>query len=214
MSNGINKPTPRQQVKSISERVNAVEQNVARVLVAINQRFQEDGNRLNTLDEFIDALMENAGRAEILAIVNDKRVGRARTAAENEKRLLEEGIADGYITKTDKAGEKTLVVGKYVSADGNDIEPGRVQLVMPTIQGEFKTKLLGQAAGFSLDLPGGGKFVTLELYEVDEAKFNEVRNAKATKAAQDALEAAKASTEADAAAEAPAADTADESKQS
>lgn len=204
MSNGINKPTQRQQVKSISERMSGVEQNVARVLVAINQRFQEDGNRLNTLDEFIDALLENAGRAEILAIVNEKRVARARAAAENEKRLLDEGVADGYILPAEKAGEKSLIVGKYVTADGNDVEPGRLQLVMPTVQAEFKTKLLGQQAGFSVDLPGGGKFVVLELYEIDEAKANEVQNAKAAKAAQDAIEAAKASATTDETAEATA----------
>lgn len=208
MSNGINKQSPRQAVKSISERMSTVEQNVAKALAAIDRQFQIDSNRLNTLVEFVDALLENVGRAEVLAIVNEKRVARARAASENEKRLLEEGIADGYVLKAEKAGEKTLIVGKYVKPDGEDVEPGRVQLVMPTTQAEFKEKLLGQETGFSMDLPGGGKFVILELYDVDEAKANEVQNEKAAKAAQDAIDAAKTSTEADEAAEAtaPAAD--------
>lgn len=209
MSNNINKSSQRQQVKSISQRVSDVEKNVGRALAAVSQRFQEDGNRLNTIDEFVDALIEQAGREDIFAIVNEKRVARARAAAENEKRLLDEGIADGYVLPAEKIGERTLIVGKYVSPDGNDVEPGRVQLVMPTVQAEFKAKLLGQQAGFAMDLPGGGKFLAQELYEVDEAKANEVQRAKAAKATQDAIDAAKAADAQDVAAEAPAAPAAE-----
>lgn len=189
MSNGLNKPSVRNQTKSLSDRVGGIEQNFARVLFGINQRFQGTDQRLVTLEELVDAAIELHGRDEIARIVDAKRVERAQALAAQEKATLQQAVEDGYAVAAEKAGERSIVVGKYVNADGTVIEPGRAQLVMPGIQPQFREKLLGQPVGTAVELPDGGKFVLDEIYEVDEAKAIEIQAKRAAAAAQAAGEA-------------------------
>jgi hypothetical protein len=192
MSNGLNKPSTRQQTKSLSERLGALEENFARVLFGINQRFQGIDQRLVTLEELVDGLMEQNGRGEIERIVDAKRLERAHALAAQERATLDQAVVDGYASAVEVAGARSIVIGKYLDAQGVTIEPGRAQLVMPGIAPHFREKLLGQGAGTSIDLPDGGKFVVVEIYEVDEAKAIEVQAKKAAAAAQAAGEVATA----------------------
>lgn len=202
MSNGLNKPGLRAQTRSISQRVETIEQNMARFLYAVNQQGQQQGSKIVELQEKVEALMELAGAEDVMSIINEKRVEKARAQAAEEKASLEQGIADGYILAAETIGEKSLLVGRYVAADGTVTEPGRSQLVMPGILPHFREILLGQSVGFKLvDLPEGAHFEVQEIYNVDEAKANEVMQAKqqaqAEAAAKAAEEAAKADETAD-----------------
>ena len=171
------------QVKSLSERVTNIEENFARVLFGLNQRFQGVDQRIGVVEEIADAMMDLHGREEVERQMNENRIVRARAQSEREKATLEQGIAEGYVTLAEKVGEKSIVVGKYLDSVGTVIEPGRAQLVMPRIAPEFREKRLGQAAGTTLDLPDGGKFVLDEAYDIDEKKALEVQAAKASAAA-------------------------------
>lgn len=212
MSNGINKPSQRQQVRSISQRVESLEQNMARFLFAVNQQNQQIATDMNNAKEQLEALIELNGVEEVQRIINEKRVEKARVQAAQEKASLDEGIADGYVLTSEKIEEKSLIVGRYVGKDGTVVEPGRAQLVMPGIAPQYREKLLGQTVGFKLtDLPDGGSFEVLEIYNVDEAKANEVIQAKqkaqAEAAAKAAEEVAKADEATDTAEAAPAVET-------
>jgi hypothetical protein len=185
------------QVKSLSERVTNLEEHLAKLLFGLNQRFQGVDQRLATVEEIADAVMDLQGRNEVERQMDESRVVRARELAAFEKAKLEQGIADGYVVQAEKVGEKSIVIGKYVDTAGNVIEPGRAQLVMPGIAPQFREKLLGQTAGVVLDLPDGGKFVLDAAYDVDEKKALEVQAAKAAAATEQAGETAASDEAAD-----------------
>ena len=194
---GLNKPSVRQTQRSLSDRVGGLEQNLARVLFGINQRFQASDQRLITLEDLVEALVNLQGAQDVQAFVNEKRVERAHEAAAKEKASLEEGITDGFVLKAASVGDKSIIVGKYFNAEGKVIEPGRAQLVIPGVQPQFKELLIGKTTGTVLDLPNGEKFELTEIYEVDEEKAREVMKAKAEKAAADATTAAGEAAAAD-----------------
>ncbi len=201
MSNGLNKTPTKQAVRSLSDRVGGLEQNVARALIGIQGRFEGFEGRLSPVEELVDALVDIQGRAEVERLVDERRIARARALAEQEKNTLEGGVRDGYVTAAEVVGEKSIIVGKYVNADGVVIEPGRAQLVIPGVAPQFREKLVGKGAGTVLDLPNDETFELLEIYEVDNEKYQKF---VAEKQAAAVNEAAKAAGEAASAAEAEA----------
>lgn len=202
MSNG--KPGIRQEQRSISSRLSGLEQNFTRFLIGANGRIQNHDERLATGEEKLEALIELAGLDEITAVIDRRRVERARAESAQEKGRLEEGVADGYLTTIEKVAERSLVVGRLIDKEGQVIEPGRLQVAVPTIKPEFKSQLLDQAVGVLIDLNNGTKFELLEIYNVDEEKAKAVFEAK-QKAAQEAAAAiAKAEAGEPATEEAPA----------
>jgi hypothetical protein len=188
MSNDLNKPSQRTQVRGLTERVTSLEQNVARVLFGVNQRFQGFDQRMSSQEEIVAALVELNGVEEIERIINEKRIERARQQAKSEQDSLNEGIADGYIIPVEKVGKKSIIVVRYFDKDGKIIEPGRAQLVMPGVKPDFQEKLLGQSVGLKLDLDGGGWVELMEIYDVDEVKAAEVDAAKQKAAAEKAAD--------------------------
>lgn len=184
--------------RTLTERLTELEKGFAQVLFKINQRFSGLDAGLLEANEAIEALVELASsNEEVQRIITRNRIARARAQAAKEKESLEEGVKEGFLTVSEKVGERTLLVGRYSDKDGKVEEPGRVQLAMPAVAEPFRGKLLGQAAGASLDLPTGGKFELLEAYEVDDVKYREVMLAKQKAAQEAATQAAKAQGDAD-----------------
>lgn len=179
MGGNVVKQGLRQQQRSLSERITALEQGFARVLFSINQRLSAFEQRFAMLTEQIEALVELNGIEDVQRIISEKRLERARAASEQEKASLEEGIRDGYVLGAETVGEKSVLVGRYVGKDGGVEQPGRTQLVMPGLKEEFREKLLGQSVGYKLDLPNGSHFDLQEIYNIDEEKAKEVEAAKA-----------------------------------
>lgn len=191
MSGNVVKQGLRQQQRTLSERITNLEQGLAQVLFKINQRFGGVDQRLATLEEQVEALIELGNREDVQQVINDKRIERARAQSAQEKASLEEGVKDGYIVPAEAIGERTILVGRYVDKDGTVEEPGRAQLVMPGIAPQFREKLLTQAAGFKLETPNGGHFEVQEIYEVDEQAHRAFQEAKAKEAAEAATKAAQ-----------------------
>lgn len=189
MSNGLNRPSARAQAKSLSERVSGLEQNFARFLFGINQRLVATDQRLVTNEELIDAVIELQGRDEVMRLVDERRLARAKALAEQEKATLDRGIIDGYVSAAEKVGARSIIVGKYLDSAGNVIEPGRTQLAIPGIEPEFRQLLLGNPVGTTIDLPDG-QFVLQEIYEVDEKKALELQAKSAAAAVAEAGETA------------------------
>lgn len=199
MSNGLNKPSARQAQKSLSDRLTTAEgnidglnQNVARALLGINQRFNEHNGRLITTEELVDALVDIQGREEVERLVDERRLERAEKLAAQEKGSLDQAISDGYVLAAEVAGEKSVIIGKYLASDGSVIPPGRAQLVMTGVQEQFRNQLLGKGVGTKLDLADGGKFELTEIYEVDDEKYQAFVAAKQAAAVNEAAQAAAA----------------------
>lgn len=179
----------RSQQRSLSDRIGTMEQSVAKMLFGINQRFMGSDQQINELIEKVDALVQLQGAEDVSAYIANARIERARAASAQEQASLEEAIKDEIVKPAEAAEERSLIVGRYYHKDGSVQEPGRAQLVMPGVQAEARAKLLGQKAGFVLDLPDGSKFELLEIYSVDEERAVKLREER-QKAALDAATAA------------------------
>lgn len=181
----------RQQQKSLSERITVLERAMAQLTTGVQQTLIELRQKQQDADDIGEALTRLNGKNEVDAEVKAIRIERLQAQANAEKDSLEAGVKDGFIVPTDKAEEKSVIVGRYLDTTGAVQEPGRSQLVMPGIQEAFRAKLMGQGAGTVLDLPNGAKFEVQEIYNVDEAKYAEVQ-AKRNAEMQAAMTAAQA----------------------
>lgn len=184
MGNSVIKPSMRQQQRSLTERMSTMEEQVARILFGVNQRFSGNDSRLRSVEELVEALIELNGDQDVRRIVREKQIERAQQAADAERKSLEEGVKDGYIIKSDVTSKRSLIVGRYISATGEVEEPGRTQLVMPGVDPKFQELLLGKGVGATLDLPNGSKFELTEIYEVDDAKFKALQKERTKKQAE------------------------------
>ncbi len=197
MSNVI-KQGLRQQQRTLSERITALEQGLAQVLYKINQRFGSLDTGLVEANEKIEALIELLSSTdEVQRVVQRKRLEQAQAQVEREKAALAEGVKEGYLVMADKVGERSLITGRYIDASGKVEEPGHTQLAIPGVALQFKEKLLGQSVGTFLDLPTGGKFELVAIFEVDDAKYKEVMEARAKAQADAAQKAAEVQGNAD-----------------
>ncbi len=187
MSNGA-KASLRNTQRSFSGRLDGLEQNFTRFLIGVNNRVQNHEQRLSNLEEKVEALIELNGPVEVEAAVNRLRLERSRAEVAIEKAKLDEAIADGYVMAVEKVEERSLVVGRYLDETGTVVEPGRLQIPVPTVKAEFKDQLIGASVGAVIDLQNGTKFELTEIYNVDEAKAQEVAAAK-QKTAEDAAQA-------------------------
>lgn len=199
MSNGINKPTIRQtskalteQLKEMGQRVAVLEQNHARIVFGVNEKNQAIAGDFQTLRDTVNAIVKAAGiQEQVEALVKQAMTERARSQAAEEATALKRGVEDGYMVPAEFVGPKSLIVGKFVDASGQDVEPGRAQFVFPGLEESFKQQLAGKAAGTEVSVDGG-KFVLQEVYEIDVQKMQELRMKLQQAATADAVAKAAA----------------------
>lgn len=180
------------KTRSLSERMDAMEQQIARMLFGVNSRLEQDGSRLSNLEEIAEALTTLNGKQQVAELIQQLRNTRAREKAEAEKKLLEQGVADGYIISAEKVGTNTLLVGRYLDKDGKVVEPGRTQVAYKGVDPRFQQLLLEKTAGEKIDIGEGNSFELLEIYSVDDEKFLQVQEEKRRAAAQEAMDRAAA----------------------
>ena len=182
---------------SLNQKIKGLEQNLGRLIVGINQKFSTIEQRLGTTEEAVEALTEIQGKEEVLALIAELRAAKAQQASDQEKTSLETAITDGYVVTAAAVEARSLIVGRYTDPQGNILPPGRAQLVVPNVQPQFASQLLGKPVGTKLTLPDGHTFELQEIYTVDEAKAAEVMAAKQEAANAAAVAAAAATAAAD-----------------
>jgi hypothetical protein len=168
MSNGLQRVSQRKQVRSALERIDALEQELPRLGMAVDQALQVNGRRLGELASVLEAVVELLGASTVDAKIKEVADSKTMANMERAKQALEDALAKGELVKSETVTEKSLVVGREIDKNGSPIFPGRVQLTYGGIRPEFQEKLKGQAAGFSVETPRGNKFEVLEVYEVVE----------------------------------------------
>lgn len=174
MGNSVNRQISQNQqkkaVRSALDRIESLEKDLIGLVNGINQVVGPLAQKMPVLEEIVQALVGQVGQEQVDSAIQAARTKRAQEASDASKAMLEEAIKAGSVVPTDKVTEKSVLVGEESDKDGNVIHPGRVQLTYDTIKPEFKTQLLGQEAGFSVDTPAGGKFKVTEVYNmVDKA---------------------------------------------
>jgi len=150
------------------ERLDQVEKTVMNIVSAVNNSLSQVSQQLAGITEVLDAVVQTLGQETIQKVMTENRTAKAEAQAEAEKEALQELVAKGDIKAVEKVTEKCIVVGRETDKDGAVRVPGRAQVAFARIDPNFQPALLGQAPGFSLELPTGGKFEVLEVYEVVE----------------------------------------------
>lgn len=150
------------------ERLDQVEKTIPQLISAINNSLGGLNQTVNAQGEVLEAVVSLLGKDVIEANIADRRLVRATEAMESEKAALEQLKEKGDLAVTEKVTEKSIIVGREFLADGTLRHPGRAQVAYMRVDPEFQGKLLDQAVGYVIELPKGGKFEIVELYEVVE----------------------------------------------
>jgi hypothetical protein len=145
-----------------------VEKTVGNIVGAVNNSLGQVSQQLSGITEVLDAVVQTLGAETIQKVMTESRQAKAEAQAQAEEAALKELLSKGDIAVAEKISEKSIVVGRETNPDGTVRVPGRAQVAFARIDPNFQAAFLGQAAGFSLDLPTGGKFEVLEVYEVVE----------------------------------------------
>jgi hypothetical protein len=156
----------KKRIKSATERLEAIEGEVPRLIAGVNNGFSNLETRLNEMTEILNAIAQLHGEAEVSAKVAENRIERAVQAAQRQKEGLEKAIIDGRVVVTDTVGPKSVVVCKETDKDGNATTPGRVQLEFGQIRPEFQEKFLGKGTGVKVEAPNGNILEVVEVYNL------------------------------------------------
>jgi hypothetical protein len=168
------------------ERLDQVEKTVGNIVGAVNNSLGQVSQQLSGITEVLDAVVQTLGAETIQKLMTESRQAKAEAQAQAEEAALKELLAKGDIKATEKISEKSIVVGRETAKDGTVRIPGRAQVAFARIDPNFQSAFLGQGPGFSLDLPNGGKFEVLEVFEVVEKADSPPADAPAATATEPA----------------------------
>lgn len=150
--------------KSALERIDLLENEIPRLISAINGAFEQLNERVGSLAKLVEAVVETVGAEQVeqsLKAIEDRKIELQLSAAKAE---LDSQVAAGNMLKVEVVGEKSLIVGREFDREGVLIPPGRAQIMFASIKPEYQEKLKGQQAGFMFETVGG-KFEVMEVYD-------------------------------------------------
>lgn len=148
------------------DRLDAVEKTIPDLISAINNSLGGLNQQLNAQGEVLEAVVSLLGQETVQNTIKETRERKATELMEQEKKAMEELKASGAIAASETVTEKSIIVGREFNPDGSVRHPGRAQVPFARVDQNFKEALLGKSVGFVMDLPTGGKFEVVELYEV------------------------------------------------
>ncbi len=150
------------------ERLDQLEKTVGNIVGAVNNSLGQVSAQLSGITEVLDAVVQTLGAETIQKIMTENRAAKAEAQALAEEQALKELLDKGDLKVAEQITERSIVVGKESDKEGNIRPPGRAQVPFARIDPNFQAAFLGKGAGFSLDLPTGGKFEVTAVYEVVE----------------------------------------------
>ena len=162
--------------KSLSGRVEDLEQNFGQVLGTLNQKFQNIEQRLTNMELTAEALATIAGMDEVLAARTTIAAKRKADQIAKDTAELDAGVADGYMVPEEVVNENSFIVGKITQ--GDTVTEPRVQDIMPKIDKAVQEKLMGKKVGETVEFVNNSLFELTGIYRVDQEKFKEVAAAK------------------------------------
>lgn len=154
------------QVKSALERIDTLEQELPRIVMAVNEALVGQNEKTGQLANIVEAVVELFGAETVDAKIKEISDRKTMAKLEDAKVKLTEAIQKGEVVKADVITDKSLVVGREFDGEGNVVFPGRAQLQFAGIKPEFQEKLLGAGVGTTLETGEGRKFEVTEVYDV------------------------------------------------
>lgn len=156
------------RIQDLTARMEEYEKSMTQLIPSINNALGSINQQLSAQAEVLEGVVESFGRDKVEAAVKASRERRIQQTMESEKKALEDLRASGELVAVPLVTEKSVIVGREYDADGSVRVPGRVQVAYSRVDPQFQTKLLDQPPGTTFELPNGGKFEVLEVYEVVE----------------------------------------------
>lgn len=190
MSNFAKHASMKAQAKNTAERLDQLEQAVARVLVTINKRFEQQEEKFSILDEFMMALTQLVPGVEDK--VEENRLAASKAEQDRAEAELRQGVAEGYFVAANTIDEQSIVVGIEKTAAGEFVGPGRFHVPMPKIDPSYREQLLGKETGAVITTSIGGTFEVVEIYSVNVDKYRSFVEARMQAAMQSSLDQAAA----------------------
>lgn len=155
----------RQKTRTALDRIEVIETTINELVTGMNNVIQQLNGKLMDAGEKLEALATLVGKEKFEEVLAANAVAKAKGQAEAAKKTLEQHVEAGDLEVAATISEQSVVVGREFDKDGNLLEPGRIQLTFGGIKKEFQDQLLGQAVGFTVTTPVGGKFEVVEIYD-------------------------------------------------
>jgi len=166
-----NTPTPpkqgvRARERNSLERLAGLEQDVQRLVGAVQQAFNDNEQKLRDLAEIVDLYVAEKGADKVQVALQEARVKRAEVEAQKAKEGLDLALMEGKVEKDEAIVAESIITGFEKNKEGEIIAPGYVQLALSTVKPQFAEKMIGQSVGFVFETDGGGSFEVTGVYKV------------------------------------------------
>jgi predicted transcriptional regulator len=156
------------RTSSMQEQLASLQNNFTQLVMSVNTALQDLEGRLTNLAKVVEAASQIVGQEVIEAKLGELEQARNEARLAAAKAALEKAVTDGTLVAAEAVGEKSLIVGRETDKDGKEVGLGRFQMNFSDLKPEFKEKLKDQKAGFSIELPEGGKYFVQEIYSFVE----------------------------------------------
>lgn len=175
MGSGIQK----KMKKSALERITSLERALGETIGQVNQTLTFVGEKIREIDQRFYGLLRVLGVE--MDSVNDAikaiRLERITAQVAAAQAALEAGIASGDIVETDVVTEKSLIVGREMDNDLNEIPPGRAQILVETMHTEQRAELVGKGVGTIISITPKAKLEVQRIFNMvvkaeEEAEAN------------------------------------------
>lgn len=172
-------PTPpkqgvRARERNALERIAALENDLQRLVGAIQKAFNEAEAKARDLAEIVDVFVAEKGVENVQNAIAAARTKRAQDDAAKAKDALDLALVEGNLEVVEKIEKlegsdvvptgEIIITGVEKDKDGNVLVPGYVQLALSSIKPQFVEKLVGQGIGFVFEVETGGTFEVTGVY--------------------------------------------------
>lgn len=175
-----NTPTPpkqgvRARERNALERITALENDLQRLVGAIQSAFNQNEAKVRDLAEILDVIVADYGQDVIQKAMSDARTKRAQEDATRAKEALDLALVEGNLEVVEKIEKPEgsdpvstgdiIITGVEKDKDGNVLSPGYVQLALNSVKPQFVEKMVGQGVGFVFEVETGGTFEVTGVYK-------------------------------------------------
>jgi hypothetical protein len=173
----------KRETKNALERIESLEQNMAKVVDFINQNTQQLRKRCEVVETIIEAVVTSIGPEEITRIAEDIRKKRILTEVEEKKQFLSAGLENKTIIPVEAIESmETIITGIEKDAEGKVLFPDYIQLLVGNVQEQSqRNELINAKVGYVVKTATGGTFEVTGAYKmVEPDKPAETENTPAT----------------------------------
>lgn len=154
------------QTTGALQRLDALEKGQQQILLAVRQTFGLIDARIGGQQASLNALITLFGRDVVEAEIIRQKIAELEENSAKEKAVFDAAVADGKVVKAEVVGDRTVVIGHEVDADGKDLYPTRVQMLYGQLKPELKPAYKDHRVGDVIDTPINTKFTINELWDI------------------------------------------------